>query len=369
MKDIVSVDVLSEKSSIDVYGPLTPDAPPLQLRGTVRLQLAKAAKFKVLTLKFKGYHQILEKFPETSVVDSLSTVLADICETQVNLVSPSSTLSAGQHNIPFLLSIPGNLPQSFENASGHLRYEFTVTAREASGWLNLESHKYKRQIQVHRHYIPSLEEAPFLDPRVTFSKRVSRFFDMSLEYPSVVPVEQHGFSVYGNIAPLSRRGTPLKVVVTLKQVKETRNSSKDPSRPNRTECRVPSKLTSEETLFGPLEYDFQTGQPGELKPELSKAGQRIDVHYDFDFSFKLDQTKIQKHLDTPLLDITHCIYIQVYFVDSPIPFEAQVPIIMTTIPSRPPGFEESTMLVNPHCALQEEPEKLPTYQRITTERR
>ena len=148
-----------------------------------------------------------------------------------------------------------------------------------------------------------------------------------------------------------------------------RNSSKDPSRPNRTECRVPSKLTSETTLYGPLEYDFHTGQSGELKPELSKAGQRIDVHYDFDFSFKLDQTKIQKHLDTPLLDITHCICVQVYFVDNPVPFEAQVPIIMTTIPSRPPGFEESTTLLNPHCARQEVPDKLPTYQRVTTDRR
>jgi len=128
-------------------------------------------------------------------------------------------------------------------------------------------------------------------------------------------------------------------------------------------------LTSETTLYGPLEYDFHTGQSGELKPELSKAGQRIDVHYDFDFSFKLDQTKIQKHLDTPLLDITHCICVQVYFVDNPVPFEAQVPIIMTTIPSRPPGFEESTTLLNPHCARQEVPDKLPTYQRVTTDRR
>jgi Arrestin (or S-antigen), N-terminal domain len=174
------------------------------------------------SLKFKGYHQILEKFPETSVVDSLSTVQADICETQVTLISPNSSLSAGQHEIPFSLSIPGNLPQSFENTSGHLRYEFTVTARESSNWLNLESHKYKRQIQVHRHYIPSLEEAPFLDPRVTFSKRQSRSFDINLEYPSVVPVEQHGFSVFGNIAPLGRRGIPAKVIATLKQVKETR---------------------------------------------------------------------------------------------------------------------------------------------------
>ncbi|KAI9282451.1 hypothetical protein BC943DRAFT_339361 [Umbelopsis sp. AD052] len=369
MKEIISVDVLPEKTSIDVYGALTADAPPLLLRGTVRLQLSRTAKFKALTLKFKGYHQILEKFPETSVVDSLSTVQADICETQVTLISPNSSVKAGQHELPFSLSIPGNLPPSFENPSGHLRYEFTVTARESSNWLNLESHKYKRQIQVHRHYIPSLEEAPFLDPRVTFSKRQSHVFDINLEYPSVVPVEQHGFSVFGNIAPLGRRGIPAKVIATLKQVKETRNSSKDPSRPNRTECRVPSKLTSETTLYGPLEYDFHTGQSVELKPELSKAGQRIDIHYDFDFSFTLDQTKIQKHLDTPLLDITHCICIQVFFVDNPVPFEAQVPIIMTTIPSRPPGFEESTALRNPHCARQEEPEKLPTYQRVTTDRR
>ncbi|KAI8575478.1 hypothetical protein K450DRAFT_261676 [Umbelopsis ramanniana AG] len=222
MKEIISVDVLPEKTSIDVYGPLTSDAPPLLLRGTVRLQLARTAKFKALTLKFKGYHQILEKFPETSVVDSLSTVQADICETQVTLISPNSSVSAGQHEIPFSLSIPGNLPQSFENASGHLRYEFTVTARESSNWLNLESHKYKRQIQVHRHYIPSLEEAPFLDPRVTFSKRQSHIFDIHLEYPSVVPVEQQGFSAFGNIAPLGRRGIPAKVIATLKQVKETR---------------------------------------------------------------------------------------------------------------------------------------------------
>lgn len=156
------------------------------------------------------------------MVDSLSAVQADICETQVSLVSPNSRLSAGQHHIPFLLSIPGNLPQSFENASGHLRYEFTVAAKEASTWIALETHKYKRQIKVHRHYIPSLEEAPFLDPRVTFSKRQNHIFDISLEYPSVVPVEQHGFSVFGNITPLSGRGIPHKVTVTLKQVKEAR---------------------------------------------------------------------------------------------------------------------------------------------------
>jgi hypothetical protein len=175
-----------------------------------------------LSLKFKGYHQIYEKFPETSVVDSLSSVQADICETQVTLISPNSSLAAGKHHLPFLLNIPGNLPQSFENASGHLRYEFTVTAKEASSWIALESHKYKRQIEVHRHYIPSLEEAPFLDPRVTFTKRQNHTFDISLEYPSVVPVEQHGFSVFGNITPLSLRGTPHRVTATLKQVKEAR---------------------------------------------------------------------------------------------------------------------------------------------------
>jgi hypothetical protein len=48
MKEIISVDVLPDKDCIDVYGPLSEDAPPLQLRGTVRLQLSRPAKFKVL---------------------------------------------------------------------------------------------------------------------------------------------------------------------------------------------------------------------------------------------------------------------------------------------------------------------------------
>jgi hypothetical protein len=55
MKEIISVDVLPEKTSIDVYGALTTDAPPLQLRGTVRLQLARAAKFKALTYVIFSY--------------------------------------------------------------------------------------------------------------------------------------------------------------------------------------------------------------------------------------------------------------------------------------------------------------------------
>lgn len=58
MKEIISVDVLPEKTSIDVYGALTTDAPPLQLRGTVRLQLARAAKFKALTYVIFPFHFI-----------------------------------------------------------------------------------------------------------------------------------------------------------------------------------------------------------------------------------------------------------------------------------------------------------------------
>jgi hypothetical protein len=166
----------------------------------------------VISLKFKGYHQVYEKFPDTAMVDARSPIQADICEAQVSLIPPNATLAVGQHELPFILSIPGNLPQSF-----------TVTAREGSTWIGLaESHKYKRAIQVRRHYIPSLEEAPFLDPRVTFTKRQPHVFDMSLEYPSVVPAEQHDFSVFGNIIPLYRRCTPLKVVATFKQVREAR---------------------------------------------------------------------------------------------------------------------------------------------------
>ncbi|KAG2172804.1 hypothetical protein INT43_000151 [Umbelopsis isabellina] len=367
MKEIIKVDVLPDKECIDVYGPLSTQAPPLQLQGTVRLELSRSAKFKVLNLKFKGYHQVYEKFPDTAMVDARSPIQADICEAQVSLVPPNSTLGTGQHELPFILSIPGNLPQSFENASGHLRYEFTVTAREGSAWIGLaESHKYKRSIQVRRHYIPSLEEAPFLDPRVTFTKRQPHVFDISLEYPSVVPAEQHDFSVFGNIIPLYRRCTPLKVLATLKQVKEARNSSKDPSRPNRTEARTSRTLTFETVIFGPIEYNFETMPTQESSSQLSKAGQRVDIHYDFDFMFKLDQTKLSEHLDSPLLDITHCLLLKVHLPDHQM-YEMQVPIVMTTIPSRPPAFEESNSFVQLSPSSQE-PETLPKYHHVSVAR-
>lgn len=56
MKDIIKVDVLPDKECIDVYGPLSSQAPPLQLQGTVRLELLRSAKFKVLKYGQLGFY-------------------------------------------------------------------------------------------------------------------------------------------------------------------------------------------------------------------------------------------------------------------------------------------------------------------------
>jgi hypothetical protein len=125
-------------------------------------------------------------------------------------------------------------------------------------------------------------------------------------------------------------------------------------------------LTFETVIFGPIEYNFETATAQEPSTQLSKAGQRMEIHYDFEFLFKLDQSKLEKHLDSPLLDITHCLVVEVYLPDNST-YEVHVPIVMTTIPSRPPAFEESNSFVQLSPSSQE-PEKLPKYHHVAVAR-
>ncbi|KAI8377901.1 uncharacterized protein BYT42DRAFT_614550 [Radiomyces spectabilis] len=183
MKDgFRSVSIEPFETYLDFLGPATTaDANSfLVLKGEARLSLCKSVKIRSMVVKFKGYSTVCLQHHRPVV--KVSTPLLPKLK---RCLYGKTTLSAGNHTIPWDIDIPNIYPRSLltKRAAIHYKVELSI-----SYGLN-KTMAADYPIVLCRHLLPSIEMAPLIETRV-YESTLPAKFHYEVQVPQIVCLEQ-----------------------------------------------------------------------------------------------------------------------------------------------------------------------------------
>ncbi|RUS20354.1 hypothetical protein BC937DRAFT_95403 [Endogone sp. FLAS-F59071] len=357
MDEITDVIIFPGKYHLDLPSPLasTVDAAPVCIPSKVTLVLCKPLKVRSVTLRFRGTHGAYATCFDPLIAPKHDPTVT-IVDIKIPLVDELTVLHRGETNLTFDLNLPADLPPSFENESGYLRYTATVKIARALAAGLRKVVKFDKVIDLRKDM--RLGDGRAVDTpaeeRDIFTQRRGGIIEVGVDHPSVICASQRSARLVADMMFLSGRSMPKSIVTSLEKVITVRTNIKHPNRPQRREThhgfweRSSSSLVSDRNFWGP------DTQPGNTALPLTPGQRQTAV-----FQICLDPTRTGHHLSSPLVEITHRFRVRVIFIH---PWEEDleftVPVVISPIPS---VSETVDLAVGSQGSESGEDDELPSY--------
>lgn len=190
---IQRVEIEPENCYLEYVGPCKLDEPGQVLRGRVRLTVAKATKIRSMVVKFKGFcHVCLTKSTDAAgtvaATDAVEAEISFLPKIKVPLLdTKSTTMSPGEHIVPWQLEVPNIFPRSLMVKRASIYYKVQVSI---STGLRKKAITAEHPIVLLRHLLPRKEFAPLIATK-TYRYTVTGKFHYEVECPRVVCLEQN----------------------------------------------------------------------------------------------------------------------------------------------------------------------------------
>ncbi|RUP50955.1 hypothetical protein BC936DRAFT_136905 [Jimgerdemannia flammicorona] len=344
MKKIIAVDVIPDSGIIEFCGPTTTTTPYI-LRGKVRLVLSAPLKIKRLMLAFEGMNRLhaVRIGACYQIEERLSgpTVEAPIRPGRT-VVQSAATLPAGVTDLPFEMTLEGDIPPSYE--LGQLAsVEYALTAIVVPTALLSKSAIFRKGVIVERHLVPGIASASFNGVRRQMNGMREGVIEYHVDVPKIISADQGITTIFLKLNVLSIHGRPENVTVVLEQLIQGRMKSKDRFRPVTINAG-----NLEGTFTKPIASFFR---------DLSRTSWPIGGPTDLTIPLSLTG-RIQADIDSPLADLTHRLCVSITFAsrderDMNLIFS----IIVTSVPPALVGAED-------HFVAEFDVDVLPMYQTV-----
>ncbi|RUS31004.1 hypothetical protein BC938DRAFT_478633 [Jimgerdemannia flammicorona] len=344
MKKIIAVDVIPDSGIIEFCGPTTTTTPYI-LRGKVRLVLSAPLKIKRLMLAFEGMNRLhaVRIGACYQIEERLSgpTVEAPIRPGRT-IVQSAATLPAGVTDLPFEMTLEGDIPPSYE--LGQLAsVEYALTAIVVPTALLSKSAIFRKGVIVERHLVPGIASASFNGVRRQMNGMREGVIEYHVDVPKIISADQGITTIFLKLNVLSIHGRPENVTVVLEQLIQGRMKSKDRFRPVTINAG-----NLEGTFTKPIASFFR---------DLSRTSWPIGGPTDLTIPLSLTG-RIQADIDSPLADLTHRLCVSITFAsrderDMNLIFS----IIVTSVPPALVGAED-------HFVAEFDVDVLPMYQTV-----
>ncbi|KAI9284204.1 hypothetical protein BC943DRAFT_86890 [Umbelopsis sp. AD052] len=220
MPDMIASEILLESEGIDLFGDPTADLDSFVIRGKLRLFLAKPRRIARIYMRFTGQTQ-------TSIMDDLDGQypIVQVADSGLNVIEKSTRFTAGLTDVPFELSIPGDIPATCSLPQGQTSYTLSVEIMLSSPLNKLMKPIYiEKPIPVRRSFVTGLDLLAYMPS--SRCKGTRRQMAAEFEAPKVVCQESGSIVVHGKVL-----GCFNKIVVRLEQLTVYRLCSNDPKRP------------------------------------------------------------------------------------------------------------------------------------------
>ncbi|KAH8551887.1 hypothetical protein BGW37DRAFT_492792 [Umbelopsis sp. PMI_123] len=310
MRDMIASEILLESEGIDLFGDPTADLDSCIVRGKLRLFLAKPRRIARIYMKFTGQTQtkvlddLDDQYPTVQVVDS-----------SLNVIATSTRFSAGLTDIPFELSIPGDIPASCSLPKGHIAYTLSVEIILNNPLNKLMKPIYvEKPILVRRSFVTGLDLLAYMpSSRCRGTRR--RTMMAEFEAPKVVCQETGRVAVHGKVL-----GCFNKIVMRLEQLAVYRLCSNDPKRPT-SMGPLFDKPVVENTVAFEREYDFEN-IAGDVEEEIVAEIETMSP-----------KTPLFTDVKSPLIEVCHRLRINIHWVDKKEQtMSLAYPLVVSTLP-------------------------------------
>lgn len=180
--------------------------------------LCKPLKVRSVTLRFHGTHGAYATCFDPLIAPKHDPTIA-IVDIKVPLVDELTVLHRGETNLTFDLNLPADLPPSFENENGYLRYRATVKIVRALAAGLRKAVKFDKVMDLRKdmRLDGRMVDAP-AEERDTFTQRRGGIIEVGVDHPSVMCAGQRNAKLVADMMFLSGRSMPKSIVTSLEKV-------------------------------------------------------------------------------------------------------------------------------------------------------
>jgi hypothetical protein len=208
MPDMIASEILLESEGIDFFGDPTADLDSFVIRGKLRLFLAKPKRIARIYMRFTGQTQ-------TKIMDDLDDQYptVQVADSSLNVIEKPTRFTAGLTDVPFELSIPGDIPASCSLPQGQISYTLSVEIM-LNGPLNklVKPIYIEKPIHVRRSFVTGLDLLAYMpSSRCRGTRR--QLMSAEFEAPKVVCRESGTIVLPGKVL-----GCFNKIIVSLEQL-------------------------------------------------------------------------------------------------------------------------------------------------------
>lgn len=208
MPDMIASEILLESEGIDLFGDPTADLDSFVIRGKLRLFLAKPRRIARIYMRFTGQTQ-------TKIMDDLDDQYptVQVADSSLNVIEKPTRFTAGLTDVPFELSIPGDIPASCTLPQGQISYTLSVEIMLSSPLNKLMKPIYiEKPIHVRRSFVTGLDLLAYMpSSRCRGTRR--QLMMAEFEAPKVVCRESGTIAVHGKVL-----GCFNKIIARLEQL-------------------------------------------------------------------------------------------------------------------------------------------------------
>lgn len=328
MKDgIVSVDIEPASTQLDFLG-ATQDPSISEetqtLKGRIRLVITKPIKIKSITVKFKGESTIFQsKVQDQYQYEITSSILPKL---KAKLYEKSTTLTPGEHLLPWELEIPNIYPMTYSNKKCNIKYKVQM---KMSLGIN-RTITSNRTILLNRHLVQMEEQSSLFE--YTFANG----FHYRIQVPKLVYVEQSYIPISVNFNQIS--GIPIEYISTqiiqveIYRCRHISNSEADVTTTGGNSNKKNGTIT-------PLFELHRLGDTGLIKYIRSMQPViKNTIEYQHDYSrtplllkHNLEPT-LSHDIESPLVAVSHQLEVLFSFGPQYDEVRVKIPVIVSSVP-------------------------------------